>query len=80
MITEIDKKGRILLPKKVREKLQLEEGNKLRIEVRDESIILTKEISTAEKYAGKFKSKIRIPEDLDEFLSKVISNWWKENT
>ncbi len=79
MIVEMDKKGRVLIPKKIRDKLNLREGTKFRLRIEDEKIILVKEESTAERYAGKYKAKIPIPKDLDDFLNMVIQNWWKEN-
>ena len=80
MIVEVDKKGRILLPKKIRDDLKLEERSKLKIMVEGDKIILIKEKSIADEYAGKYREKRKIPEDLDQFLNRVIEDWWRENT
>ncbi|MGQ4891547.1 MAG: hypothetical protein ACP6IP_03560 [Candidatus Njordarchaeia archaeon] len=40
--------------------------------------VLRKIVSVAEEFAGAFKAKKQIPDDLDEFLSKMIHDWWKE--
>ena len=81
MIVSIDEKGRILIPKKIREKMGLKKGVKLRIESKDNYIILKKqEESIAEKYAGKFKPKKPLPENLDDLLNEVIQKWWEKNT
>ena len=80
MIVEVDKKGRILLPKKIRDDLKLEERSKLKIMMEGDKIILIKEKSIADEYAGKYRAKRKIPEDLDQFLNRVIEDWWRENT
>ncbi len=80
MIVEIDEKGRILIPKEIRKRLNIKKGTKLRVYVDGDKIVLFKEESITERYAGKYRAKIPIPEDLDEFLNTVIKEWWKENT
>lgn len=80
MIVEIDKKGRILLPKNIRKALNISEKSRFRVILKEDKIILIPEKSIAHKYAGKYKAKKEIPEDLDNFLNKVIMNWWKEST
>jgi len=80
MSTLVDKKGRVVIPKGIRSALGLKPGDRLKVIVRDNLIIMEKVDSIAERYAGAFKSKKSIPEDLDEFLNKVLQEWWREST
>lgn len=43
MIKEVEKNGRILIPKEVRKEIKLEEGDKMRITVEGKKVVLTKE-------------------------------------
>lgn len=43
-VTHITKKGQVVIPKVIRDKLQLEEGTPLGVEVTDKGVIMMKEI------------------------------------
>ena len=43
-VTHITKKGQVVIPKRIRDKLQLEEGTPLGVEVTDRGVIVMKEI------------------------------------
>lgn len=75
MIVKVDKKGRILLPKDVREKTAIKNGSYVKIEVKGNKVIMEPIGSITDKYFGAYKVK-RWPEDLDEFLEEAIRRWW----
>lgn len=78
MVTaKIDKKGRIIIPKKMRKKLSLKDYVTIKSE---EKCII---IEPAEPVADKFFGTIKVdhwPEDLDEFSSEAIKRWWTKST
>lgn len=71
----VDRKGRILLPKSVRERVGVREGGYVRVTVLERKIVVEPVESVADRYFGAFKVD-RWPPDLDEFLARVISEWW----
>jgi AbrB family looped-hinge helix DNA binding protein len=74
-VVQIDKKGRLLIPKKLREKAGIEEGGLVRLRAEERGIIIEPVESVADKYFGAFKVE-RWPDDLDEFLIRVMKEWW----
>jgi len=74
-IVKVDKKGRVVLPKSVREKVKLSKGNYLKVKVEGKRIVMEPLESIADKYFGAFKIA-RWPEDLDTFMVEVIKRWW----
>ncbi|MEM2843233.1 MAG: AbrB/MazE/SpoVT family DNA-binding domain-containing protein [Candidatus Bathyarchaeia archaeon] len=76
-VIKVDKKGRLLIPKSVRRKVGIKEGGFAKIEVNEKSIIIRSMDSIADKYFGAFEIA-KWPEDLDEFIVKVIKNWWTQ--
>jgi AbrB family looped-hinge helix DNA binding protein len=76
-IVKIDKKGRLLIPKKIREATGVEEGKFVKIEVREKSIIIEPLESVADKYFGAFRIE-KWPKDLDEFMFEVMKEWWRQ--
>lgn len=74
-VTRVDKKGRLLLPKKIREMVGIREGGFVRIEAREKGIVVEPLESIADKYLGAFKIA-KWPEDLDEFVNEVMKDWW----
>jgi len=75
MIVKVDEKGRVVIPKSIREKVKLKGGNYVNVKVEGETIVMEPLKSIADKYFGAFKIS-RWPEDLDEFIVEVAKKWW----
>jgi len=74
-VVRIDRKGRLVIPKKLRKELGMEDCY---VEIRSEGDEVLKPIkSIADRYFGAFKVE-KWPEDLDEFLMKEASKWLKD--
>jgi len=63
IIAKVDKKGRVLLQKEIREKLGIKEGSNVKIKVEGRRIVIEPIESTADKYFGIFKID-KWPDDL----------------
>lgn len=79
VVVRVDGRGRVLIPKGVREALGIKEGGLLRLRVADGRIVLEPLGDVADKYYGVFKAK-KWPRDLDEFLVEVAQEWWGRST
>ena len=81
-IVVLDKKGRILIPKDIRESIGAVAGTAFIIRVENDKVILEKLGRPSERFARIFKPKKRVPEDLDEYAVEAIKTWWekKQNT
>jgi AbrB family looped-hinge helix DNA binding protein len=75
--TKVDKRGRVVIPKDLREKAKVKEGTTVKIMATEKGIVLEPLESIADKYFGAFKVT-RWPEDLDEFVVKVMRGWWQQ--
>jgi AbrB family looped-hinge helix DNA binding protein len=75
---KLDEKGRIRIPKRIRETAQLKEGGYVYIKTKEKTIILEPAESVADKYRGIVKVN-KWPEDLDEFIEKVMQKWWTQS-
>jgi len=65
-----------VIPKEVREALNVREGSLLKVHIEGNKAI----IEPAEDVVEKFKGSVKVdrwPEDLDEFLSEVLRSWLK---
>ncbi len=78
-VVRIDEKGRILIPKGIREALGVKEKQLLKIKVVGDKIILEPVRDYADKYYGVFEAK-KWPRDLDEFLAEALQEWWRRST
>ena len=74
-IVKVDEKGRVVIPKSIREKVKLKEGSYVNVRAEGKIIIMEPLESIADKYFGAFKVS-RWPEDLDEFIVEVTKRWW----
>lgn len=74
-VVKVDEKGRVVIPKSIREKTELKEGSYVYVTAKGKSIIINPLEPAADKYFGAFKI-VRWPEDLDEFVIEVIKRWW----
>lgn len=72
---KVDKKGRVLVPKKIRKTAKLKEGSYVTIKTKGKSIIIKPAEPIADKYYGAFKIT-NWPEDIDEFTVEVMQKWW----
>jgi len=78
-VVKVDEKGRIVIPKEIREKLGIKEKQVMKLRVIDDKIVLEPLSSIADEYYGVFEVK-HWPEDLDTFLQEAIKSWWKRST
>jgi len=74
-VVKVDEKGRVVIPKNIREKAKMKEGGYVKIIAKEKSIIIEPLKPFADKYFGAFKID-KWPEDLDEFAVEVIKKWW----
>lgn len=78
-IVKVDEKGRIMIPKGLREAVGISEKTLVKVYVKNGKIIVESKGSVADKFFGCFKVK-RWPKNLDEFVSEAVRKWWlKEN-
>lgn len=75
---KLDEKGRVMIPKKLREITQLKEGSCLAIKAEGNKIIIEPVESVAKKGYGAFKVD-KWPDDLDEFMVEAVGKWWKSH-
>jgi AbrB family looped-hinge helix DNA binding protein len=72
---KVDDKGRIVIPKGLREKAKIKEGSYVKMRAEGKTIIIEPIKSIADKYYGAFKIE-KWPKDLDDFIVQVIRKWW----
>ncbi len=72
---KLDEKGRIRIPKRIRQAAELKEGDCVTIKAKGKTIIIEPSEPIADKYYGAFKVE-KWPEDLDEFIGEVIQKRW----
>jgi len=74
VLVMVGKKGRIVIPKEIRDTLNIKEGTLLKIYIEGNRLI----VEPIEDIVEKFKGSVKVdkwPEDLDEFLFEVLGNW-----
>ncbi|MFQ6074731.1 MAG: AbrB/MazE/SpoVT family DNA-binding domain-containing protein [Candidatus Bathyarchaeia archaeon] len=76
-IVKVDKKGRIVIPKKIRERVELRAESIVKVTAKERSVVIEPLERSSDRYFGAFKID-RWPEDLDEFTVEVMKRWWKE--
>jgi len=74
-VAKVDEKGRVVIPKALREKTKVKGGSYVRMKTEGKGIIIEPLELVAEKYFGAFKIA-KWPEDLDEFLVEATRRWW----
>ncbi len=74
-VVRVDEKGRVVIPKNIREKAKMRKGGYVKIMAKEKSIILEPLEPFADKYFGAFKID-KWPEDLDEIAVEVTKKWW----
>jgi AbrB family looped-hinge helix DNA binding protein len=75
---KVDEKGRIIIPKIIRETTKLKEGSYVKIKAKGKTIIMEPAEPVADKYRGAFKIT-KWPEDMDEFIVEVMQKWWTQS-
>jgi len=75
-MVKVDEKGRVVIPKSIREKVKLKKGSYVNVKAEGKIIIMEPLESVADKYFGAFKVS-RWPDDVDEFVAEVMKRWWK---
>jgi len=75
VVVKVDEKGRILIPKDIRENVGIKEKSYVRVTVEGRKIVVEALESVADKYYGAFKID-KWPEDLDHFLVEAVKKWW----
>ncbi len=75
----MDKRGRLVIPKKLREELNITGECYVEVSAEGGRIILKPVKSVADEYFGVLKVE-KWPEDLDEFLSQEVVKRWSEDT
>ena len=78
IIVYVDGRGRITIPRELRDKLKVKKGMSFEVSYEDGEIILRPLKSIADRYYKIYKVD-RWPEDLDEFIVEAMNRWWREN-
>ncbi len=73
VVVRVDRKGRLVIPKKLREKLDVRDY--VEVSVEGDKIVIKPIKSVADEFFGVFKVE-RWPKDLDEFLAKEVTEGW----
>ena len=77
IIVKVDEKGRVVIHKEIRDRVGVTEGGHIRIEADDVRVIIKPLKPVAERFYGAFKIE-RWPEDLDEYASEALKQWWRQ--
>jgi AbrB family looped-hinge helix DNA binding protein len=72
---KVDEKGRVIIPKSVRDAAELKEGSYVTVRSKGKTIVMEPLEPVADKYYGAFKVT-KWPENMDEFMVEVIKRWW----
>jgi AbrB family looped-hinge helix DNA binding protein len=72
---KVDAKGRVIIPKGLREKVKVKEGGYVKMRAEGGAIIIEPVDSIADRYYGAFKVE-RWPDDLAGFIVEVLRRWW----
>ena len=79
VVAKVDKKGRLVIPKRLREELGIVDECYVEVSTKGNKIVLKPVKSIADEYFGVFKVE-KWPEDLDEFMTKEVVNKWLRDT
>jgi len=77
-VVRVDEKGRILIPKSIREATGIRE-RLVRIRVVNGKIVLEPLRDVADEFYGAIRVE-KWPRDLDEFVNEAIRRWWRRST
>jgi len=79
LVVRVDEKGRILIPKSIREATGIRERQLVRIRVVNGKIVLEPLRDVADEFYGAIRVE-KWPRDLDEFVNEAIRRWWRRST
>lgn len=74
---KLDEKGRVRIPKQIREAAQLTKGSCVNIKTKDKTIIIELAQPVADKYYGAFKVE-NWPEDMGQYVNEEMQKRWKQ--
>ena len=77
VVVRIDDRGRLLIPKRVREEVGVRPGGLVAVYLEEGRICIEPLGSVADRYYGAYRVE-KWPEDLDEFLVEALRTWWRE--
>ncbi len=75
---EIDERGRLTLPSKIREKLLIRAGDTLTVKVNSDNSIVIKKSPTKEQIFDRLVGCIKIPSE-EKPTPELIKGIWKQN-
>jgi AbrB family looped-hinge helix DNA binding protein len=75
---KLDEKGRVRIPKQIRQAAQLKEGICVNIKAKGKTIIIEATQPVADKYYGAFKVD-KWPENIDQYATEAIQKRWKQH-
>jgi AbrB family looped-hinge helix DNA binding protein len=73
---KLDEKGRVRIPKQIREVAKLEKGSCVNIKAKGKTIIIELAEPVADKYYGAFRVE-KWPEDVDKYTAEEMQKRWK---
>jgi len=76
-IVNVDEKGRMVIPKEIREKIGVTQGGRIRITAEKDRAVIEPLKPVADSHYGAFNIT-KWPEDLDQIASEALRQWWKE--
>ena len=74
-VVNVDSRGRVLIPKELRDKVKIREGTRVKVDVKEGKIVIEPLKPIADKFYGAFEVK-SWPDDLDSFIVKAVEEWW----
>lgn len=75
--TKLDEKGRVRIPKQIRDAAQLKEGSCVHIKTKGKTIVIELAEPVADKYYGAFSVE-KWPSDIDSFVGEEMQKRWKQ--
>ena len=78
-VVKVDSKGRVVIPKAIREKMGVAPGDLVVVCLEEGGISVKPLKSVADTYYGAYKVD-RWPEDLDEFVVEALKKWWESRS
>jgi len=76
VIVNVDEKGRVTIPKRVRKALKI--GKRVRMRVEGKKLVIESLEPVSTRYYGILRAEV--PENLDSVVIEAMAKWWKERT